>query len=294
MPERTSLVLAVLPFLQGMIAAQLVTTVIRLTNEPGRQRRYQDKLPELLKIKEDIQKRLYPTLENLFREDSDLFDKVIRLRNERDSIDLHKDWALYIRKQRACHEALRQATELPIQTARNCYELRKYAGFVFKFMGLRGQEVMPGVGLQGAIAAMASCIQVIDLNLTTLPLDKWMATIRPQRGEVKDQYLEIEKLGKAKIAILEEINERNWHLEEVFGKYRKGALAETIRTEQDIEELVRKFQNLIWSERENIWKDGITMNEMQILNPPEVLKKVMRYNYSERESLGMFTFGGSF
>ena len=53
---------------QGLLSAQLLITVIDLTNHPDRKKNYNDKLNELLSIREDIQSRLYPTMERLFQE----------------------------------------------------------------------------------------------------------------------------------------------------------------------------------------------------------------------------------
>jgi formiminotetrahydrofolate cyclodeaminase len=278
---------------QGMISAQLLTTVIDLTNHPDhpkRRERYSGKLDELLRIREDIQRHIYPSLEQLFQEDSDLFDKVIVLRQERDDVDRIKEPLHYSNKLAAVDDALRLATELPIEIARNCYALGKHAGEVFDhgFQAARGDA---GVALQGAIAAMGSCLSVIELNLTNLPPDSWMAAIRHKRAMLKAQYTELNALGGAKLASMEKLNEEKWQTHQTFGKYRCGTLGKTIRTDQDMEDLVREFQNTLWVERDKIWTDGSITDAMKVLNPEEVLQKVMGYAYQQRESLGMLAVG---
>lgn len=63
----------------GMMAAQLLLTVVDLTSDAKRKGKYGPHLKKLLSIKEDIELRIYPELENLFQKDSDEFDKVIQL-----------------------------------------------------------------------------------------------------------------------------------------------------------------------------------------------------------------------
>ncbi len=70
---------------QGMISAKLLVTVISLTNEKKRRESYSKSLPKLLKMGDDIQDRIYPELTNLFQEDSNQFDKAIKLRIARDN-----------------------------------------------------------------------------------------------------------------------------------------------------------------------------------------------------------------
>lgn len=275
---------------QGLLSAQLLITVIDLTNHPDREKNYKGKLKELLSIQDDIQSRLYPTLEGLFQEDSDLFDKVIELRRERDGIDRDKDWKLYKEKGAAAEDALRKATELPISIAQNCYELGKYAGTVFDhgFQSARGDS---GVALHCAISGIGSSLSVIELNLSKLPADAWMAKIRQQKALLKIQYTELSNLGTTRLAILEKEAEENWQLQQAFEMYRQGNLGQTIRTDNDMESLVRNFQNKLWVNRDKIWKRDKVTNAMQVLNPKDVVQKVLGYTFRQSKSLGRITVG---
>src|SRR4051812_31602610 len=66
--------------LQGMLSAQLLRTVIDLTIDPKHRNAYLQHINELLRIKNEIDSRIYIALERLFQEDSDEFDKVIKIR----------------------------------------------------------------------------------------------------------------------------------------------------------------------------------------------------------------------
>ena len=65
--------------LTGMVAAKLICTVVNLTNKKPA---YNQAMLTLATIKEQISTRIFPRLAELLQEDSDVFDKVIRLRNE--------------------------------------------------------------------------------------------------------------------------------------------------------------------------------------------------------------------
>jgi formiminotetrahydrofolate cyclodeaminase len=50
---------------QGMLSAQLLKTVIDLTTQNGRKEVYREWLPELYRIKKEIEERIYLNLEEL-------------------------------------------------------------------------------------------------------------------------------------------------------------------------------------------------------------------------------------
>jgi formiminotetrahydrofolate cyclodeaminase len=99
---------------QGMLAAQMLRTVIDLTLEPKRRNTYHNYVLELQKIKQRIDEIIYTGLESLFQLDSEQFDNVIKLRLLRDNED---DW----KKKRAllsrAQQALITSTETPLNIA---------------------------------------------------------------------------------------------------------------------------------------------------------------------------------
>lgn len=98
--------------LQGMLSAQLISTVIELTNDEKRRDKYAVALPRLLQIYKDIEDRIYPQLERLFQEDSTQFGKAIELRMARDK---EEDSKIKQRLAQQAQRALVPATELPIE-----------------------------------------------------------------------------------------------------------------------------------------------------------------------------------
>lgn len=275
---------------QGMLSAKLLITVIDLTNDPKRRKNYKAHLDKLLTIHKEINTRLYPLLEVLFQEDSDHFDKVITLRKERDKVDRKKESLLYRQRVDAANMALRQATVLPIQIAQCCYELGKYAEVVFDhgFKSARGDS---GVALQCATSGLGGCLSIIELNLTTLPADDWMASIRQKKPSLKAEYEELSALAAAKLAILEKESEENWQLQQGIARYSMGTLGKTIKSDQDMEKLVKDLQNYLWQHRLLIWKKSTISNPMDVIRPQDVLEKVLGYNYIQADSLGMHAIG---
>ena len=115
--------------LQGMLSAQLIRTVIELTNDEKRRSKYVQTLPQLLHIYKDIEDRIYPQLERLFQEDSTQFGKAIELRMARDK---EEDSKIKQRLAQQAQQALMPATELPLEIAKLCLELGYSATVVFE------------------------------------------------------------------------------------------------------------------------------------------------------------------
>jgi formiminotetrahydrofolate cyclodeaminase len=145
----------------GMMAAQLLLTVVDLTGDAKRKGKYSQHLTRLLSIKEDIELRIYPELENLFQDDSEQFDKVIQLRRQRDQ---EQD---YLKKRELSHQgyfALKIATEVPLKIAELSLQICEHAIYVFDngFKSARGDS---NVALNSAISAVGSSLSIVELNL---------------------------------------------------------------------------------------------------------------------------------
>jgi formiminotetrahydrofolate cyclodeaminase len=267
--------------LQGMLSAQLLRTVIDLTE--GREA-YSEYLPELLRIKSNLDSHIYPKLESLFQEDSEQFDKVIKLREQRDlESDPQKKRLLFWEAQ----EALKLATELPLKIAELCLELSGYAAFVFDngFKSARGDS---GVALNSAISCIASCLSIVELNLITLTEDDFTDNIRQHKIDIKSRYDKIAMYGVDKLNILENEANENMLFQQSIANFRRGNLADTVSSNSDIEKIVRKLQNTLWIQRSKIWKKDKHEDPLEVLKPDVVLKKVMDYSFVQPDSLGFY------
>lgn len=272
---------------QGMLSAQMLLTVIDLTNDPKRRKNYAKSLPNLIRIKQEIESRIYTQLESLFQTDSEQFDRVIKLREQRDK---EPDVLQQSRLSEKAQEALKPATQIPLEIAELCLELGDFAAEVFDY-GFKSARGDSGVALNSAASGVASCLSIVDLNLISLPLDEWMEGIRQRKKNVKSRYERLCSVGIEKLSVLEQESEENFLFHQSIADFRRGNLADSIRSNSEIEELVRQLQNTLWLQRGKIWKNT-PENPMQILRPDVVLRKVMGYIYLQSDTLGAYEVDG--
>lgn len=275
--------------LQGMVAAQMLRTVIDLTSDPKRGSTYFEILPQLLIIKQNIESRLFPGLEELFQQDSDEFDKVIKLRRQRDR---ERDAKKRKKLQNDCTAALRVATDLPLRIAEICEEIGNSSIYVFQY-GFKSARGDSGVALNSAIAAIGSCLAIIDLNLTTLPFDNWMEEITPRIAKLRSRYELLTNKGAEVLRFLQKEAEDNVAYQKSIADFRRGNLADKIKSNSEIEGIVRQLQNLLWVQKEKIWKNNIPNIPLGVLKPEVALKKVMDYSFITSNSLGFHFIEGN-
>jgi Zn-dependent peptidase ImmA (M78 family)/formiminotetrahydrofolate cyclodeaminase len=273
--------------LQGMLSAQLIHTVISLTTDPKRKNHYSNCIDELLKADAEIQHRIYPRLKKLFHDDSEQFDKEINLRKARDTENdgckkrILKDKAL---------EALIPATEMPFHIAELCLELAEYGALVFD-QGFKSARGNSGVAMSGAVAAVAGCLSIIQLNLLSFIPNEWTKSITSKTTNLRSKYekLSIEtnnRLNKLQIEVSRKAE--FYALVEIF-KNKKGA--NSISSNTNIEELAIQFQRFIWEYRDEIWKNNTPQNPLDILSPENAIK-VIGYQFNKKTTLGQHEVNG--
>jgi len=269
--------------MQGMLSAQMLRTVIDLTNDEKHRKNYLVYIPKLQIIKNKIEP-IYNELERLFQTDSEQFDKVINLREQRDKkVNPHEKRIL----SEEAREALKISTKTPLRIAELCLKLADFAMFIFDhgFKSARGDS---GVALNSAVSAIASCLCIIELNLVSLPFDQETEKMREVKRSIKSKYNQLLSLTSEKLAILEKESNENRLYERSIRKFQSGNLAESIRSNSEIEEIVRQLQNTLWLQRDKIWKNQNVQNPMELLKPEIVLKKVMGYTFLLSNNLGIY------
>lgn len=274
--------------LQGMLSAQLIRTVIELTKEPKRQKTYSEYIPEFLRIEHEINSRIYNSLEGLFQRDSEEFDQVIKLREARDNQkDLLRKRELKLEAQ----NALIISTETPIEIAELCLELVEFANYIFDngFKSARGDS---GVAINSAISAVASCLSIIELNLISVPMNERTEKIRERKTLIKSKYVELSSNSTRTLNILEEEAAKSKNFYENILKFQKGNLADSAKTNSEIEMVVRDLQNTLWLQREKIWKTELSEHLIDMLKPNVVLEKIMNYVYITPDALGTYNQSG--
>jgi formiminotetrahydrofolate cyclodeaminase/Zn-dependent peptidase ImmA (M78 family) len=273
---------------QGMLAAQMLRTVIDLTNDPKRAKVYSKFIAEFKRIMHEIDSRIYSKLEALFQQDSEEFDVVINLREERD-----KEKNL-VRKRELSEKALNAlviSTETPIEIAESCLDLVEFATFVFDngFKAARGDS---GVALNSALSAVASCLSIIELNLITLPVNERTDRVRQRKAAIKLKYDQLSLNANRALSILEKEANQSKKFYESIMPFQKGNLADSVKGNSEIENIVRDLQNTLWVQRGNIWKNNAPENPLDILKPNIALEKVMNYIYITSDSLGIYEQDG--
>jgi hypothetical protein len=73
--------------------------------------------------------------------------------------------------------------------------------FDFGFQSARGDS---GVALNGAIAAVSGCLNIVELNLRSLPLTSWTEAIIKKKNRIKGQCRKYSAACLDKLEILEE------------------------------------------------------------------------------------------
>jgi len=268
---------------QGMLSAKLLVTVISLTNEEKRQKRYADYLPRLLQMNNDIQDRIFPELCRLFQEDSIQFGKTITSRKARDyETDPVKKNILA----RQALDDLKIAIDLPLQIAGLSIELAEMAAFVFDnaFRGARGDSQ---VALSGVVAAIGGCLSIVQLNLLQYESDEyiWTDNIRTKVSQLKAILEKLNSTTTSKIKILEsEVKEKAILHQEVHQLISQSKGKNHI-SDTDIENYATQLQLLAWKHREKIWRKDTPTDPIKILKPDIIFKSLLGYAFHKPSHL---------
>lgn len=273
--------------LQGLLAAQLLRTVIGLTNDEKRRRHYRKTLSSLLENLERIESDIYPALENLLQRDSVQFDKVIKLRKAKEA-ESDAD-----QKKALAADALRElkpATEIPIEIGKLCITLAEFALETFDnaFKSARGDS---GVALSAAISAVSGCLSIIDLNLLSFESDDWTSGIRAELEAMRARLGELEDASRDRRTEQKRQSEqRNSFFLELkqLGEMPKSR---NKISDADIESLAVKLQRLMWLNRRLIWKRDVPKNPLDVLRP-EMALELLKFEVKSVATLGEFELDG--
>lgn len=275
--------------LHGMLSSKLLTTVISLTNVPKRQNKYEKVLPTLLKMDAKIQERIFPELTRLFQEDAVQFDRAITARIERDD---EKD---VIKRNLLGKKALAElkiSIDIPIEITKLCIELAEISDYVFDnaFQGARGDSQ---VALSGAVAGIAGCLSIIQLNLLSFGSDEypWTSQILIETRKLKSKFVKLNNIAGSKIELLEnEVFEiSNFHRE--VDQLLNNLKAKSRLTDKDIENAASGLQNLLWIHKEVIWLNNVPDHPAKVLKTNLAFKKALGYNFISVEKLEIIDDG---
>ncbi len=270
---------------QGMLSAELLVTVISLTNEEKRRNTYRSSLPKLLKMNTEIRDRILPELTGLFQEDSIQFGKAIASRKERDEEKDPKRKSLLARQ---ALDDLKIAIELPLRIADLNIELAGMAAFIFDngFQGARGDTQ---VGLSGAVAAVGGCLSIVQLNLLQYGSDQydWIENVKTKADELRTIYEKLNSIATSKIDILASAVKENADLYKDVNRLISESKGTKNISDVDIEDYATQLQLLAWKHRQKIWKKNIPTDPIEILKPDIIFKTLLGYNFYKSGNLGL-------
>ncbi len=259
---------------EGMLAAELVHTVISITNEDKHRVKYAEHLADLLRKDTDILQRILPSLEDLFQRDAILFDKVIQLRRKRDE---ETDTTKRIELEKLALDALKPATQILLEIGDLCADVADYAAQTFDngFKSARGDS---GVALNNAVGALAGCLAIIDLNLSYFGSDDWTIKGREQLETLRVDYRKLAVEAKnrmedfSKTSLKKSFNLAKTELSS--GRWEGINLSDTA-----IEALANQATNLLWDFRDLLWNGQPPSKAYEILKPEVILEKILEYRY---------------
>lgn len=274
--------------LQGLLSAQLISTVINLTSSEKKKKDYEPILPQLKSISSEISIRIYPRLEELFQKDSEQFDSAIKLRVARDN---EKRFKKSKDLDQQAQVALKLATETLVEVAKLCVELGDFATVIFNnaFRSARGDS---GVALNGAIAAVAGCLSIINLNFLTIDDRNWVEKIKSITKELKLHYERLLLLANDSLVILENEVKINQSLRNEVKILQARKLNGKKLSNADIEKTAKELQNILWKYRNAIWKKKKPETPREVLRPNVAIEKLLDYKIVRRNSLGMHNIYG--
>ncbi len=260
---------------QGMLASELLITVISITNKPKYQKKYEKVLPALLSMHIKLEKDFLPQLENFFYTDSYYFDRAITFRKERD-----KEEDFFIRGELNVKslEELKKSIEIPVQIANICIEIAEIGLYVFDnaYKSARGDSQ---VAISNAVSALQGCLSIIQLNLFLLKVNefRWTSGIRKQYKTLKDKldYLQVE--SNKRLEVLELRVDKYVKIFEDTDKFLSISKSKKNWTDNELENLVVTFQNLIWRHRKVIWETETPKSAFEILDVFKILDKVLNF-----------------
>lgn len=267
---------------QAMLAAELIITVIDLTNEPQRRNKFRHDLPTLLDYKRKIKERILPRLEDLFYQDSDQFGKVIDTRRKRDQIKRSLKVSTvrdYRKSKSAAEKELEDATDLVLEIADFAVELAKHAKYVFKngFKSARGDS---GSAYSSCISVVDGCLTIAELNLLSFENLNVCETYDLRILKIKEEYEILyadsrEVLKNLKVEYQRKLSFKH-SIKEIEAKISSQKTIDT----KFIELIARDFQNSLWLNTEE-------PDPFKILDPSKSLNYL---GYEVLNEIGLDSF----
>ncbi|WP_291127573.1 cyclodeaminase/cyclohydrolase family protein [Flavobacterium sp. UBA7682] len=265
--------------LQGMISAKLAQTVISVTKTKKFRDKYLGVIPDLTVRYEEIENIIFPNLVNFFKEDAYYFDKYIQAMHEYEKSQLAGDFYETSRRRKEMAESMKMAVRIPLEIAEHCVKLADTALLAFKF-GCKEVRGDSHVSLGGAIASLAGCLSIVQLNFLTFCIVHfyWTTEMSTWYNKLKNDYARLKDEIDICIGILEkEVADRMTLYSEVTS-FLEISKTDTQWSDEEIEKLASDFLNMLWKHHQTIWKTELT-DSRQVLDPQTIFEEIFDYDF---------------
>lgn len=181
----------------GLLAIELMKTVCKLTIN-RKEDRYVAVRREFTIILEMLENESKPKLIELFNNDITTFNEVSQYRIQRDKAKAENDEREQRRMSRLVADRLKDATEIPLDIARECLALIDYGFTIFDrgFQSARGDS---GVAISNLLSAVSGGLFVTLINIKTGRQSQWTEKLREEAEKIGNFYSTKQKLALTKV-----------------------------------------------------------------------------------------------
>lgn len=273
--------------LNGLLAAQLVLTVCKLTLAREAYRAHHS---ELKKIAQRIEIASIPALENLLERDALAFNLVHAERVARDTTSDPRQQQHHIEAE---HRYMKAAVAIPLEIAAVCLEIADAAAIVFD-VGPRHIRGDSGVALSTAVSSVVSCVFVVNLNLKDFEKSHWSLQRRAecdelQRGAAMRFQAVLGNVRKLRTRAMVASQPPD-DSEPMVGF---GTRAKQGYSDAEIEDRAKRLGLQLWQRKAQIWGAAQAPNDpIKVLDPQRALG-LLGYSYELADTLGTIRHGNT-
>ena len=265
--------------LQGMISAKLAQTVIAVTKTKKFRDKYLQVIPDLTLRFNEIENTIFPDLVKFFKEDAFYFDKYIQAMRAYEKSQLAGDFNETSRCRRDMAESMKMAVRIPLEIAEHCVKLADTSLVAFK-SGCKEVRGDSHVALGGAIASLAGCLSIVQLNFLTFCIVHfyWTKEMSVWYEKLKDEYARLKGEIDICVEILEKEVAEKMALYAEVNDFLEISKTDTEWSDEEIEKLASDFMNMLWKHHQAIWKTMLT-DSRQVMDPQTIFEEVFDYDF---------------
>jgi len=147
------------------------------------------------------------------------------------------------------------------------------------------------VAINGAIAAVAGSLAIIELNLLSFGSDHWTDKVRSSCDALQHELDELQQEGRERLLQQKKQAERHAQLSRELQRIGTSIKGGKSFSNSEIEKIAIELQRTIWLYRDLIWKAGAPASLFKLLDPRKALK-CLGYEVDTPASLGNFSVRG--